>query len=85
MPALGARAKGTDDWALLWFENLRGTGEVSGEVTLAGMADGAYRVHWRDPATGEVAAPEAQVVARDGQLRLTTPPVAHDLAAWVEH
>ncbi len=85
VPALGARAKGTDDWALLWFENLRGTGEVSGEVTLAGMADGAYRVHWRDPATGEVAAPEAQVVARDGQLRLTTPPVAHDLAAWVEH
>jgi hypothetical protein len=56
---------------------------VTGTLRVPGLSNGSYRVTWWDAYAGKVAHEETVSVSTGGALELTTPPIAHDLAAWI--
>lgn len=85
-PELAVLAKGNENWAVLWVYNrVPGKGQtVSGTLHVPGLAAGSYRVTWTDTRTAKVLSEETVTATGSEPLTLTTPPIADDIAAWIE-
>ncbi len=86
-PSLAAVGKGSADCAALWVYRRGATDEpapVDGTVALAGMTPGRYEAAWWDTLRGGRIRTDEVRVGADGALTLRTPPVARDIAVFVE-
>ncbi len=84
-PRLGVLAKGDAESALLWVyarDPLQGE-PTTGTLSVPGLSAGAYQLCWWDTRDGKILRRET-VQLKDGQpVVISTPPVVHDLAAWI--
>jgi hypothetical protein len=85
-PALAVLAKGNADSAVLWIyrRDQLDPAPITGIVSVPGLAEGSYRVAWWDTYKGEVVKEESGVVKNAQPLRLTTPLIERDLAAFID-
>lgn len=85
-PELAVLAKSGQNLTVLWVYNrVANTGQlVSGKLQVPGLAAGSYNVTWFDTRTGTVVSQETLNATGSDSLKLTTPPIAKDLAAWIK-
>lgn len=87
-PGLRVLARSSGESAFAWVYSAGGihtTGAppVNGVVTVPGLRPGAYRVEWWRTDSGSLITAEDAVVDWDGQLSVSTPPVARDVVFTV--
>ena len=85
VPVLGALGTAEDGFAVLWVEARKGApaGGATGTVRLPGLEQGAYKITWWDTVRGQPLSQTNVRVEAGGTLRLETPLVEKDAAAWV--
>jgi hypothetical protein len=83
---LAVLGKSNRDSCVLWaYQRDRGNGKpISATISIADLSPGNYRVKWWDTAEGKVVSEQSASNIGDQPLELTTPPIASDLAAWIE-
>nr|CAA9245144.1 GH5 / GH5_7 [uncultured Armatimonadetes bacterium] len=85
-PVLGALARTGPTGGALWIRRTAGEtakAGVTGTVTVPGLKPGAYEVVWWDTQAGAPHSRATASVAAGKPLRLRTPPVTADIAAFV--
>ena len=85
-PEVAVLAKSGRDLTVLWVYNrVSDSGQVvSGTLQVPGLAAGSYHVAWMDTRTGMIVSEETLTATGSEPLKLTTPPVWKDIAAWIK-
>lgn len=82
---LAALGKANDELAVIWvYRREPGEGTIAGTLSVPGLRDGDYRVAWWDTTKGQVVGETAATVSGGAALPLATPPISHDIAAWIQ-
>jgi hypothetical protein len=83
--ALKALGKAGKTHAMIWVRRASSGGEgIEGTVSIPGLDPGRYRIHWWDTQIGEWIRSDSAVVESGGAIRVATPKVTTDLAAFVQ-